>query len=117
MPGNEIFKYLDENDKIVNVNSSDLNAYIHEVMGDEFSAKDFRTWGGTMVAAIALDEIGMCEEKDQKELDKKNKRRNYKSIRKIRKYSCRCEKFLYRPSSYRSLFRGKNNEIFSAGNR
>ncbi|WP_417429245.1 DNA topoisomerase IB [Halpernia sp.] len=73
MPGYEVFKYLDENDKIVDVNSQDLNDYIHEVMGEDFSAKDFRTWGGTMMAAIALDELGACEEKDQKELDKRIK--------------------------------------------
>ncbi|MGS0747163.1 DNA topoisomerase IB [Halpernia sp. GG3] len=73
MPGYEVFKYYDENDNIIDVNSNDLNAYIHEVMGDDFSAKDFRTWGGTMMAAIALDELGALEEKDQKELDKRIK--------------------------------------------
>ena len=70
MPGYEIFKYLDEDDNIVKVKSDDLNAYIHEVMGEEFSAKDFRTWAGTMIAAIALDELGVVDKKDQKLLDK-----------------------------------------------
>ncbi|WP_313114787.1 DNA topoisomerase IB [Aequorivita sediminis] len=70
MPGYEIFKYLDENDSIVDVKSDDLNAYIHEVMGEKFSAKDFRTWAGTMIAAIALDELGVVDKKDQKQLDK-----------------------------------------------
>lgn len=70
MPGYEIFKYLDEEDNIVDVKSDDLNSYIHEVMGADFSAKDFRTWAGTMIAAIALDELGVVAEKDQKLLDK-----------------------------------------------
>lgn len=70
MQGYEIFKYLDEDDNIIDVKSSDLNAYIHEVMGDDFSAKDFRTWAGTMIAAIALDELGVVDKKDQKSLDK-----------------------------------------------
>ncbi|HAV53734.1 MAG: DNA topoisomerase [Aequorivita sp.] len=70
MPGYEIFKYLDEDNNIIDVKSDDLNCYIHEVMGEEFSAKDFRTWAGTMIAAIALDELGVVEEKDQKLLDK-----------------------------------------------
>lgn len=70
MPGYEIFKYLDEDDNIVKVKSDDLNAYIHEVMGAEFSAKDFRTWAGTMIAAIALDELGIVDKKDEKLLDK-----------------------------------------------
>jgi|SRR5690606_2907387 len=70
MPGYEIFKYLDENNNIVDVKSDDLNAYIHQVMGEEFSVKDFRTWAGTMIAAIALDELGVVEKKEQALLDK-----------------------------------------------
>ncbi len=70
MPGYEIFKYLDENDQIIDVKSEDLNHYIQEVMGPEFSAKDFRTWAGTMIAAIALDELGAVSETDQKLMDK-----------------------------------------------
>ncbi|MFB9057506.1 DNA topoisomerase IB [Mariniflexile ostreae] len=69
MSGYEVFKYLDEDNHIVDVKSDDLNAYIHEVMGDEFSAKDFRTWAGTMIAAIALDELGVVDKKDQEALD------------------------------------------------
>ena len=70
MPGYEIFKYLDENDNIIDVKSDDLNEYIHEVMGEEFSAKDFRTWAGTMIAAIALDELGAVDKMEQKIMDK-----------------------------------------------
>ncbi|MDN3723176.1 DNA topoisomerase IB [Aequorivita sp. SDUM287046] len=70
MPGYEIFKYLDENDNVVDVKSDDLNAYIHEIMGEEFSVKDFRTWAGTMIAAIALDELGVVDKKEQAKLDK-----------------------------------------------
>ncbi|MBJ7881349.1 DNA topoisomerase IB [Gelidibacter salicanalis] len=70
MQGYEVFKYLDEEDNIIDVKSDDLNAYIHEVMGEEFSSKDFRTWAGTMIAAIALDELGVVDKKDQKALDK-----------------------------------------------
>jgi len=66
LPGYEIFKYPDENGKVIDVKSEDLNQYIREIMGDEFSAKDFRTWSGTMIAAMALDELGAVEEKDQK---------------------------------------------------
>ena len=69
LQGYEIFKYLDENNNIVKVKSDDLNEYIHEVMGEAFSAKDFRTWAGTMIAAIALDELGVVDKTDQKKLD------------------------------------------------
>ena len=57
-PGYEIFKYYDERGRRVDVDSRDLNDYIHEIMGEAYSAKDFRTWAGTSLAALALDEIG-----------------------------------------------------------
>lgn len=62
LPGYEIFKYIDEGGKRVQIRSQDLNEYIREVMGQEFSAKDFRTWAGTLIAAVALDELGLAEE-------------------------------------------------------
>jgi DNA topoisomerase-1 len=52
------------------IRSNDLNEYIREVMGEEFSAKDFRTWAGTVIAAMALDEIGAVVPEDQKNLKK-----------------------------------------------
>jgi len=70
LPGYEIFKFIDEEGTKQDVKSEHLNDYIKEVMGEEFSSKDFRTWAGTVIAAIALDEIGYSKEKDQKELDK-----------------------------------------------
>jgi len=70
LPGYEVFKYLDENETIVDVKSEDLNQYIREIMGEEYSAKDFRTWSGTMIAAIALDELGAEEKIGQKQLNK-----------------------------------------------
>lgn len=70
MPGYEIFKYTDEADIIHDVKSNDLNEYIREIMGEEFSAKDFRTWAGTVIAAMALDEMGAVEVREQKKLNK-----------------------------------------------
>ncbi|MGI9527402.1 MAG: DNA topoisomerase IB [Weeksellaceae bacterium] len=70
IPGYEIFKYYDEDGNKIDVKSDDLNAYIREIMGEEFSAKDFRTWSGTMIAAMALDELGVVDKEDQKTLDK-----------------------------------------------
>lgn len=54
LPGYEIFKYYDDEDNLREVSSSDVNEYIKEIMGDEFSTKDFRTWGGTLLAAAEL---------------------------------------------------------------
>jgi DNA topoisomerase-1 len=62
LPGYEVFKYLDEEDEVRDVKSRDLNAYVKEVMGDEFTPKDFRTWAGTLIAAVKLAEIGATED-------------------------------------------------------
>lgn len=70
LPGYEIFKFIDENGDVQDVKSQHLNEYIREVMGEEFSAKDFRTWAGTVIAAMSLDELGAIEESDQRKLNK-----------------------------------------------
>lgn len=54
LPGQTLFKYADPLGVVHQVTSDDLNAYIRAVMGDEFSAKDFRTWAGTVSAARLL---------------------------------------------------------------
>ncbi len=51
LPGYEIFKYYDDEGVLQQVKSSDVNEYIKEIMGSEFTAKDFRTWGGTVLAS------------------------------------------------------------------
>ena len=54
VPGYELFRYLDEDGESRAVDSADVNAYLREATGAEYSAKDFRTWAGTMLAALAL---------------------------------------------------------------
>jgi DNA topoisomerase I len=54
LPGQRLFKYRDESGDLVPIESSDVNAYIRETMGENFSAKDFRTWAATISAARAL---------------------------------------------------------------
>ncbi len=55
--GRRVFRY-EEDTRISNLHSRRLNEYIQEYLGEEFSAKDFRTWGGTLLAAIAFAERG-----------------------------------------------------------
>ena len=54
LPGQDLFVYVDEAGEVRNVGSSDVNDYVRSVVGSEFSAKDFRTWAGTLLAACAL---------------------------------------------------------------
>jgi DNA topoisomerase-1 len=57
-PSREVFKYQNGDGEFVNVTRTHINAYIREVMGESFSAKDFRTWAGTLVCACALARVG-----------------------------------------------------------
>jgi DNA topoisomerase I len=57
LPGQELLQYIDEQGECRDVSSADVNAYLREISGAEFTAKDFRTWGGTVLAALALKEI------------------------------------------------------------
>lgn len=54
LPGHELFEYLDEDGKRRDVQSGDVNDYLREATRHEFTAKDFRTWAGTVIAGIVL---------------------------------------------------------------
>ena len=57
LPGQELFQYLDEEGQRCSVGSADVNEYLREISGQELTAKDFRTWAGTVLAAQALAEV------------------------------------------------------------
>ncbi len=61
LPGYEIFKYIGDDNKLHNIDSSDVNDYIKQHMGDDYSAKDFRTWGGTLLATAELAAIEQAD--------------------------------------------------------
>jgi DNA topoisomerase-1 len=54
LPGQELFHYADDDGEIREVTSQDVNTYLREITDDDFTAKDFRTWAGTVLAAMAL---------------------------------------------------------------
>jgi len=56
LPGQELFQYVDEEGRTQDVNSSDVNQYLRDITGTDFTAKDFRTWAATVLAATALRE-------------------------------------------------------------
>lgn len=57
LPGQELFQYRDDDGEIRDVTSADVNGYLREITGADITAKDFRTWAGTVLAAMALDEF------------------------------------------------------------
>ncbi len=69
LPGQELFQYIDDDGTHQDVTSQDVNAYLKEITGEDFTAKDFRTWSGTVLAATALREF---DEADSVAESKKN---------------------------------------------
>jgi DNA topoisomerase I len=65
LPGHELFQYMNENGALRTVESSDVNTYLRQVSGQDLTAKDFRTWGGTVVATNALEDLGVFESETQ----------------------------------------------------
>ena len=65
LPGHELFQYLDEEGARHSVDSADVNEYLHEITGQHFTAKDFRTWAGSVLAAMLLREFEPCESQTQ----------------------------------------------------
>ncbi len=77
LPGQELFQYVDDDGELRSIDSEDVNEYLREVTGDDFTAKDFRTWAGTVLAAMALREF---EAFDSKAQAKKNVVRAIESV-------------------------------------
>jgi DNA topoisomerase-1 len=60
LPGQELFQYVDDRGRQRKVRSNDVNAYLREVTGEDFTAKDVRTWAGTVLAAVTLRDCAPC---------------------------------------------------------
>ena len=65
LPGYELFQYVDGDGQRHSIDAADVNAYPKSIAGDEFTAKDFRTWAGTVLAARALQDVAVFESKAQ----------------------------------------------------
>ena len=65
LPGQELFEYISDDGEVRDVTSQDVNDYLREITGEDFTAKDFRTWAGTLLAALALNAQERFESKKQ----------------------------------------------------
>ncbi len=65
LPGQELFQYVDESGKRVTITSDDVNSYLQNISGAKITAKDFRTWGGSMAAGSELRELGPGSSKQE----------------------------------------------------
>ena len=106
MPGADVFKYVDAEGRIVDVKRRDINRYIKDMMGEAFTAKDFRTWYGSLVCARELARAGS----DPSESPTARKRKIVEAVRKTAESLgntpavCRAS-YIY-PSVLRSFERG-----------
>jgi DNA topoisomerase I len=65
LPGYELFQYIDDDGSLHTVDSADVNEYLRTITEQPFTAKDFRTWAGTVLACLALRECEECETQTQ----------------------------------------------------
>ena len=80
LPGYELFQYLDETRQPQTIDSSDVNAYLREITGEDFTAKDFRTWAGTLRAVQILAEM------EQRSSAKRTKKNVLEAIKTVAQY-------------------------------
>jgi DNA topoisomerase-1 len=77
LPGQELFQYVDDDGESRSIDSADVNEYLRTITGEDYTAKDFRTWSGTVLAALALQEF---EKFDSEAQAKKNIVRAIESV-------------------------------------
>ena len=65
LPGQDLFQYVDQAGETHTIGSGDVNDYLHEITGEDYTAKDFRTWAGTVLAALALNEFKQFDSQAQ----------------------------------------------------
>lgn len=105
LPGQELFCYRDENGEYRDVTSDEVNAYLKEITGEEITAKDFRTWGGTNLAAKLFDEVGCVE--TQTELKKNTVEVVKRVAAELRNRPATCRKYYIHPCIVEAYTEGK----------
>ncbi len=110
IPGQELFQYIDERGKPRDITSTDVNEYLREITQSDFTAKDFRTWGGTVLAAMALQEF---EKVDTKTQAKKNLVRAIEAVaQRLGNTPAICRKCYIHPEIMNAYLEGTMLDIF-----
>jgi DNA topoisomerase-1 len=115
LPGEELFQYVDDEGVHQTIGSSDVNGYLRAITGEDFTAKDFRTWSGTLLAAAALEELGPApSEREAKStivavIDRVARRLN--NTRTV------CRKYYVHPAVFDAYLAGSLLQMMSNGTR
>ena len=113
IPGEDLFQYLDGDGVRQTISSGDVNDYLREISGQEFTAKDFRTWSGTKLAVSALAEMGDCTSKSQ---IKKNILRAIDSVAdQLNNTRAVCRNYYVHPCVFEVYAAGTMLEILQSG--
>ncbi len=115
IPGQDLFQYLDDDGVRQTISSGDVNDYLREISGQDFTAKDFRTWSGTKLAVAALTEIGECTSQRQA---KSNILRAIDQVaEQLNNTRAVCRKYYVHPSVFQFYAAGTMLEILQNGTK
>lgn len=104
IPGQDLFQYFDEDKNLQVIDSYDVNEYLREITGEDITAKDFRTWGGTLLAAKHFNRIGVASEE---QLIKQNIVNTVKEVSSfLRNRPATCRKYYIHPAVIESYSKG-----------
>ncbi|KAA6458221.1 DNA topoisomerase IB [Acidobacteria bacterium AB60] len=110
LPGYELFEYLDDEGNPRSVDASDVNEYLRTITNEGFTAKDFRTWAGTVLACALLRELNVCDSQSQ---SKKNVVRAIASVAEmLGNTPSVCRKCYVHPAVIESYMGGTMMKVF-----
>jgi DNA topoisomerase I len=112
LPGTELFQYLDAHGKRQSIASDDVNAHLREISGRQMTAKDFRTWGGTMHAARALHDMGPAS--TRREADRNIVKAVDMVAEKLGNTRAVCRKYYVHPALIEAYLQGRTVALPSA---
>ena len=112
LPGTELFQYLDSQGKRQSISSEDVNAHLREISGRQMTAKDFRTWGGTMHAARALHDMGPAA--TRREADRNIVKAVDQVAEKLGNTRAVCRKYYVHPALIEAYLEGRTVSLPSA---
>jgi DNA topoisomerase I len=115
LPGEDLFQYVDDDGVRQSIGSGDVNDYIREISGQEFTAKDFRTWAGTLLAVAALTDVGAWSSQRQA---KSNVLRAIDQVaEQLNNTRAVCRKYYVHPVVFESYLAGTLLEDLQNGNQ
>lgn len=115
LPGEDLFQYVDEEDVRQTIGSGDVNDYIKEISGEEFTAKDFRTWAGTLLAVAALTETG--EWSSQKQAKSNVLRAIDRVAEQLNNTRAVCRKYYVHPAVFETYLAGTMSKVLRNGTK